>query len=178
MTGRTPAKAPQIAELLRPLVSHGVDFVLIGGMAGLSHGSNYPSYDVDVAYARDRSNLERLVAALEEIGVTLRGAPSDLPFQLDARTFEKGANFTFTTPYGDLDVLADVGGVSSYEQLREAAEEQELAGVSIRVASIDHLIAMKSAANRTKDKLMVEEYIAIADEQAAAAAGDQEASSS
>ena len=35
----------------------------------------------------------------------------------------------------------------------------------IRVASIDHLISMKRAANRTKDKLMLEEYIVIADEQ-------------
>ena len=177
MTEQASPKAPRIAELLGPLVRHGVDFVLIGGMAGLAHGSNYPSFDVDVAYARDESNLERLVAALKEIDVTLRGAPADLPFQLDVRTFQNGANFTFVTPFGDLDVLADVGGISSYEQLRSAAEVKELAGVPVRVASIDHLIAMKRAANRTKDKLMVEEYIAIADEQATAA-GDQETSSS
>ena len=62
-----PPRAPELRGLLEPLVRHGVDFVLIGGMAGIALGSAYPSYDVDVVYARDRANLERLVAALQEI---------------------------------------------------------------------------------------------------------------
>ena len=44
--------------------SDGVDFVVIGGIAGIAHGSSYPSYDLDLAYARDHENIERLVAAL------------------------------------------------------------------------------------------------------------------
>lgn len=162
---RLPAEAPRVGELLEPLVRHGVDFVLIGGMAGLARGSNFPSFDVDVAYARDTGNLERLARALDEIGVSLRGAPADLPFQLDVRTLENGANFTFVTPHGDLDVLGDVAGISAYSALRAEAERKQVGGVSVLVASIDHLIAMKRAAKRTKDKLMLEEYIVIADEQ-------------
>lgn len=160
-----PPKAPEFRQLLGPLIEHGVDFVLIGGQAGISHGSTYPSYDLDVVYARDRDNVARLVAALKEIGVRLRGAPSDLPFQLDARTIENGANFTFETPYGDLDVLADAAGMRSYAELKSGSVEREVFGHHVRVASIDHLIAMKRAAGRTKDKLMVEEYIVIADRQ-------------
>ncbi len=160
-----PPKAAEVPKLLAPLVRHGVDFVLVGGQAGLALGANYPSFDVDVAYARGHANAVRLVAALDEIGVRLRGAPPDLPFQLEPETIENGANFTFITPYGDLDVLADVGGIRSYEELSSHAQEKEISGLTIRVASIDHLIAMKRAANRTKDKLMLEEYIVIADEQ-------------
>ncbi len=160
-----PPKAPDVRALLEPLIRHDVDFVLVGGMAGSAHGSNYPSYDVDIAYARDRGNLERLVAALAEIGVTLRGGPPDLPFQLEVRTLENGVNFTFVTPHGDLDVLADVGGVKSYDELRVASEQKELWGLPVRIASIDHLIAMKRAANRAKDRIMLEEYVVIADEQ-------------
>jgi hypothetical protein len=160
-----PANAPEAGRLLGPLISHGVDFILIGGQAGIAHGSSYPSYDLDVLYARGHDNVVRLVAALEEIGVRLRGAPKDLPFTLDARTIENGANFTFITPYGDLDVLADAAGTPSYAELKSAAIEREVFGHVVRVASIDHLIAMKRAANRTKDKLMVEEYIELADEQ-------------
>ncbi len=159
-----PPKAPDLRRLLRPLMNHGVNFVLIGGMAGIARGSSYPSYDLDVAYARDKANVRRLVSALEEIRVRLRGAPADLPFQLDERTIENGANFTFVTPFGDLDVLADIAGVRSYEELATAAEEKQIFGIPVRVASLDHLIAMKRAANRPKDRNMVEEYVVLADE--------------
>jgi hypothetical protein len=167
-----PAKAPEVGRLIGFLIAHGVDFVLIGGQAGISHGSSYPSYDLDVLYARDRDNVVRLVAALEEIGVRLRGAPADLPFVLDAKTIENEANFTFVTPYGDLDVLADAAGMPSYEELKADAVDRELFGHLVKVASIDHLIAMKRAANRPKDRLMVEEYIVLADRQRFAEAGE------
>lgn len=155
----------QASPLLRALAGHGVDFVVVGGMAGLAHGSAYPTFDLDIAYARDRENIARLVAALEEIGVTLRGAPVDLPFQLDARTIENGANFTFDSAYGSFDILGDAAGIHNYDELRGEAVAATIEGIEVRVASIDHLIAMKRAANRPKDKLMVEEYIVLADEQ-------------
>jgi hypothetical protein len=159
-----PRKAPDAAQLLGPFVRRGVDFVVVGGVAGLAQGSNFPTFDLDLAYSRDRSNVERLVTALTEIGVKLRGAPEELPFQLDVGTIENGANFTFITEHGDLDVLGDIAGIPSFEQLRDAAKLRIVGGFEVRVASIDHLIAMKRAANRTKDKLMLEEYIVLADE--------------
>ncbi|HEX8689921.1 MAG TPA: hypothetical protein VF729_06740 [Solirubrobacterales bacterium] len=164
----------QADRLLQKLSDHGVDFVVVGGMAGLAHGSAYPTFDLDVAYARDRANLERLAGALRELGVTLRGAPADLPFQLDAETLARGANFTFDSPYGSFDILGDAAGMDSYDSLRAEAAVVTIEGVEVRVASIDHLIAMKRAANRTKDKLMVEEYIVLADEQAKAAEAECE----
>jgi predicted nucleotidyltransferase len=167
----TPLKAH---PLLRALTAHGVDFVVVGGAAGLAHGSAYPTYDLDVAYARDRQNIVHLVAALKDIGVTLRGAPADLPFQLGSRTIENGANFMFDSPYGSFDILGDAAGIGNYDELRSNAIEANIEGVEVRVASIDHLIAMKRAAGRTKDKLMVEEYIVIADEQRRRESGDGE----
>ncbi|HKH64849.1 MAG TPA: hypothetical protein VKA35_05255 [Solirubrobacterales bacterium] len=164
MTESLPQKAPDLRGLLGPLVGQGVNFVLIGGMAGIARGSSYPSFDLDVAYGRDKANVRRLVSALREIGVRLRGAPADLPFQLDERTIENGANFTFVTPFGDLDVLADVDGIRSYDELAAGAEEREIFGYPVLVASLDHLIAMKRAANRPKDRNMVEEYVVLAEE--------------
>jgi hypothetical protein len=153
----------QLEPLLGALERQGVDFVVVGGVAGLAHGSAYPTYDFDIAYSRDEANLRRLATALADIGVRLRGAPPDLPFQADARTLANGANFTFDTEFGSFDILGDVAGVKSYESLRRKSKLKRLAGVEVRVASLDDLIAMKRAANRVKDRLMVLEYVELTD---------------
>ena len=151
--------------ILHALLAHEVDFVLIGGLAGIIHGSSYPSYDVDIAYARDPENLKRLAAALRELGATLRGAPRKLPFKLDARTLKNGSHFTFATRYGSLDILSDPDGAPAYDKLKRAAgRPQEFEGEPIHVASLDHLIAMKDASARTKDQLMATEYRVLSDE--------------
>jgi len=168
-----PPKPPDLRALFAPLVHHGVDFVMVGGMAGLSHGSSYPSYDLDIVYARDRGNIERLVESLREIGVRLRGAPDDLPFLLDVKTIENGSNFTFVTPHGDFDILGHADGMPSYEELKADALVRDILGFDIRVAAIEHLIAMKRAANRPKDRVAVEEYIGLANRQRAAERGEE-----
>jgi hypothetical protein len=150
--------------IIEALAQAEVDFVLIGGLAGGAHGSAYPTYDLDVMYARDRQNLERIATVLTELGATLRGAPPSLPFVLDAKTLQRGSNFTFSTRLGPVDFLAEPTGAPQYEKVREAAEKIDLGGLTVRVASLDHLIAMKEAAGRTKDKLMATEYRALADE--------------
>jgi hypothetical protein len=150
--------------LLEALSEAGVDFVLIGGLAGGSYGSAYATFDVDVAYSRSHENIERLARALTGLGATLRGAPPDLPFQLDAKTIENGANITFDTRLGSLDILGDPAGAPSYDALRAAGTTIDVGVFEVVVASLDHLIAMKEAAGRPKDKLMATEYRVLSDE--------------
>src|SRR5919197_895011 len=164
------AALPEPAEfkprpILRKLRENKVDFVLIGGLAGIARGSSYPTYDVDIAYARDEANLERLAAALRELGATLRGAPPDVPFLLDARTLKAGAHFTFETAFGSIDILSDPEGAPPYDRLKASAgRPAEVEGEQMFVASLDHLIAMKDRSGRTKDKLMATEYRVLSDQ--------------
>jgi transcriptional regulator with XRE-family HTH domain len=151
----------ETGPLLDALDRNHVEFVVIGGVAGLAHGSAYPTYDLDIAYARNGQNLERMAAALREIGVTLRGAPVDLSFQVDAVTLEAGMNFTFLTEFGEFDILGHVDGIRNYEELRSGSVVHEVGGIPVQVASLNHLIGMKRRVDRTKDQLMVEEYVSM-----------------
>jgi hypothetical protein len=150
--------------ILERLAAGSVDFVVVGGVAGGAHGSAFATFDVDVAYARDPDNLQRLAAVLVSLGARLRGAPHDVPFLLDARTLAQGANFTFETSLGSLDILGDAAGAPPYERLRGEATAIEVGSQIVRIASLDHLISMKEAAGRPKDKGMAAEYRLLADE--------------
>jgi hypothetical protein len=150
--------------LLELLVRHGVDFVLVGGLAAAARGSARATFDLDIAYARDDQNLERLAAALQETGAKLRGAPADVPFLLDPETLKRGSNLTFATRNGPLDILGDPPGAPSYRELRAAATPVELRAATVHVASLDHMIAMKEASGRSHDNAVSAELRLISDE--------------
>ena len=151
------------APALEWLARAGVDFVVIGGVAGGAHGSAFGTYDLDIAYSRDPENLERLADVLRSLGGRLRGAPADAPFLLDARTLAAGSNFTFSTTFGAIDILGDPAGAPPYERLKAEATTIQIRGLPVRIASLDHLIAMKEAAGRAKDENMALEYRALSD---------------
>ncbi len=152
--------------ILRVLAEHDVDCVVIGGLAGNIHGSARATYDVDIVYSREQKNLERLAEALRDLDARLSGpnVPPDLPFRLDAETLRRGANCTFDTRHGRFDILAEPQGAPAYDELRRAARDAEVGGVEIRAASLDHLIAMKRASGREKDRGDIAEYTLISDE--------------
>ena len=149
---------------LRTLVDHGVRFVLIGGFAGALRGSPVITGDLDICYARDGANLEALASALRALEARLRGAPHDVPFELDAPTLKAGDHFTFATSVGALDCLGTPSGTSGFDDLDAAATTEDIDGLSIRVASIEDLIRMKRAAGRPKDRIALEWLTALRDE--------------
>jgi hypothetical protein len=149
---------------LRALVDHGVRFVLIGGYAAALRGSPMITGDVDVCYARDTENLERLARALGGLHARLRGAPADVPFRLDAGALAAGDHFTFTTDAGPIDCLGTPAGTDGFADLDTAATDEDLDGLIVRVASLDDLIRMKRAADRPQDRIAVEWLSALRDE--------------
>jgi hypothetical protein len=151
-------------EALLALVRNNVAFIVIGGIAGGAHGSPQVTFDLDVCYERSRESLERLARALQEMHATLRGAPPDLPFGLDARTLPAGDHFTFSTDFGDLDCLGTPSGTSGYDDLIRNAIEVEVDGVAVKIAGLDDLIRMKRASGRPKDLYALEILGALRDE--------------
>lgn len=138
--------------IVRQLVQHKVEFVVIGGLAMVSHGSPYPTDDFDACYLRTPENIAALAAAFAAHQPYLRGAPPGLPFRWDAPTIQAGLNFTLTTDLGPVDFLGEVSGVGRYEQALANSVELDVCGFPIRVLTIDALIDAKKAAGRGKDR--------------------------
>jgi hypothetical protein len=143
-------------KLLHVLNRHGVAYVVVGGMAAVAHGSPLPTEDVDVTPARDRDNLDRLAAALRELGARLRSEhePTGIAFACDgAFLAAQSKMLNLMTDLGDVDVvIAPAGFRRGYDDLVRRAILIDLGdGVSTRVASLDDVIRSKRAAGRAKD---------------------------
>jgi hypothetical protein len=150
---------------IQVLQRHEVRFVLIGGVAGRLWGSPTMTNDVDICYDRERANLERLAAALEELGARLRDVDDDVPFLLDAKTLASGQNFTFITSLGPLDILGLPAGVKDFNELAVNASIFDLGdGVTVAVCDLEDLIRMKRAAGRPKDRVELEILAAVREE--------------
>jgi predicted nucleotidyltransferase len=135
------------------LADAGVEFIVIGGQAEALMGSARVTYDVDLCYRRTQPNLERLAAALSRLRLTLRGAPSDLKFHVDARSLALGSNFTFEvdSEYA-LDLLAYLEPIGTYEDLLPGTQTITMGNRTIRIIGLDDLIRIKRYLGRPKDR--------------------------
>jgi hypothetical protein len=144
-------EAPLDAErVLAVLAAHGVDYVLVGGLAVQTHGHVRTTVDVDVYPRPEPDNLRRLADALNELGARTLNPGGDA-IAIDASMLPRATLWQFETPHGAIDVLHDAPGAPPYDELRERALEIELGEISLAVAGLDDLISMKRASARPVD---------------------------
>lgn len=122
-------------RILRALTDHGVDFVVVGGIAVIVHGYVHATKDIDLVARREPENDRRLDSALASLKAGSVGG-------------------AWLTHAGWLRVLDGIPGMTGYDQLRARAIAIELPGVGeLLVAGYDDLVAMKRAAGRPQDEM-------------------------
>lgn len=141
-------------ELFACLDRHQVQYVLIGGLAAVLHGSPLPTVDADICPSRDRENLTRLAAALRELDARIRSAdtPTGVPFPVEATFLSSVELLNLQTRVGDLDLVFVLAGGSDYESLARRARAMRVRDLTIHVAALDDVIRSKEAADRPKDR--------------------------
>ncbi|MGH8559110.1 MAG: hypothetical protein ACRESZ_16970, partial [Methylococcales bacterium] len=136
-------------DLFGTFERHYVDYLLIGGLAVSLHGVERATMDVDITVATNPENLAHLIDAARELGLT-----PVLPVSLESlanlellRRWHKERNleaFALRTP--------DLAGVTldvllfppvEFPGMAQRAAIFQVAGIAIRVAAIDDLIALK-----------------------------------
>ena len=155
-------------ELISTLSRANVEFIVVGGVAATGHGSARLTRDLDVVYRRTPENISRLVSALLPLNPYLRGAPPGLPFSWSEETIRKGLNFTLITKLGALDLLGEITGGGTYENILPHSIKLQLHGTECFCLGLDYLIKVKRAAGRPKDFEAIAELEAIREEQSRA----------
>jgi predicted nucleotidyltransferase len=154
----------QFSNILALLLEAEIEFILVGGLAAMAHGSAAATLDVDVVYSRKPENIAKLVKALEPVSPYLRGAAPGLPFEFDEKTVRMGLNFTLTTKLGDVDFLGEIAGGGTFETLVAQTDRRMLFDVSLLCVTLEKLIQLKQAAGRPKDLNAIAELQALLEE--------------
>jgi hypothetical protein len=143
--------------ILRVLAAHGVDHVVIGGIAAALHGADHVTTDIDITPRRDAPNAQRLSSALAELDARIRvaGIVGGLRFDHDGRSLLGSGVWNLTTRHGDLDISFIPTGTDGWDDLRPGAVVVDLDGTSVAVAALEDVIRSKEAADRPKDRLIL-----------------------
>lgn len=134
-----------------------------------------PTLDFDLLPRSDDENLDRLAAALIELGAYLRvgGLTDDearsLPTIIDGRSLRGMVLSTWRTGAGDVDVLrhlrAEDGVRVDFENLSQRALAVEVVGLDVHVVGLRDLIGSKRFAGRDKDLEVLPELERLLDEE-------------
>lgn len=149
-------------QLLQRFADAEFDFVVIGGYAGVLHGSSMVTTDLDLCAVLSSENIGKLRSILTDLHPTHRTTDKKLSFLEYPPANTPVANLYLVTDGGVVDVLSNVLGVGDYARLRKNALEIPLFGRRCPVISLEDLIVAKQAVGREKDLLAVKELRAIA----------------
>ena len=151
----------QLNRLIDRLRDADIDFVIVGGFAGMLHGSTLVTRDLDVCAVLTRESVAKLRETLGDLKPTHRQTPQRLSFLDNPNPGVEVHNLYLETTLGPLDILSSIKGVGDYARVREASIEIELFGRRCRVISIEDLVRAKESLARPKDLLAAQELRAI-----------------
>jgi hypothetical protein len=143
-----------LRELIATLARHGVDYLVIGGVATQVHGHRRTTMDLDLTPDPSPENLRRLGTALAELEARPRDAGAEKA-EIAASDPERLAIAAVVPPlltrHGQIHILKEPKGARGFDEMRARALVVDLNGNEVAIASLDDLIRMKRAAGRPAD---------------------------
>jgi predicted nucleotidyltransferase len=146
------APSLRLRELLQRLVEADIRFILVGGLAVNAWGYLRGTRDLDVVPDPDRENLDKLGVVLQELGGRVDVGGRLLDSSAISTFLKTGDRTLVLTELGQIDVLQGLPQVPRYEELESQAHDIDLEGLAVRVCSLEHLLAMKRASDRPRDR--------------------------
>lgn len=154
---------PRFALILKTLVEHRVQFIVVGNVSARLHGAPVLTDDLDLVHARAPENVSRLLEALKALSAYYR----DRRLKPRAAFLETDGHNLLMTTAGPLDLLGTLKNDRGYLELLPHTEELKLKGLKIRVLDLPTLIRIKEETGRPKDKAVLPLLRSILAERAA-----------
>lgn len=163
MTALEFESAVDVFSILRVLVEHDVEFVVIGGIAVARHGYVRATKDLDIVPNPQPQNLEKLLSAVDQLGAKQLEIGDfrlqELPLDLTAENLALGGNWALSTVSGRLDVLQFIEGALETEEdyariFREGVESRFDFG-AVHFVGYEELVDLKMLAGREGDLIDV-----------------------
>jgi predicted nucleotidyltransferase len=139
--------APFLAEIGRALQAVQLEALLIGNAAAALQGAPVTTVDFDFFFRRTPRNLAKLKVFARRVGATVLRPYYPVSDLFRVVRDEDGLQ---------IDFMGTIHGVRSFEGVRERAARVEIAGVSILVASLSDIVRSKRAANRPRDRAVLD----------------------
>jgi hypothetical protein len=146
------AEPLRLRQLLEQLVAAEIRFVLVGGLAVNAWGYIRATRDVDIVPDSSPDNLERLDALLAGLGGRVDVGGRLLDSNAISPFLKTGDRTLVVTELGRVDVLQGLPQIPSFAVLDATATDVDMDGLAVRVCSLDHLLEMKRASERPRDR--------------------------
>jgi hypothetical protein len=144
------------------LEQHRVQYVVVGGVAAVLQGAPVTTFDIDALIKVDALNIDRLAKVLSILDARYREHHDLRPTTSDLAA---GGHLLLMTNSGPFDVLGFIGGGRRYEDVAASTRKLSLGDMTIKVLSIEALIADKKMLGRDKDLVAVRLLEAALDRQ-------------
>lgn len=150
-----PERSPnRFLEQLKVLVRHGVDFIVVGGVAAVFEGAPIVTLDLDIVYDGTSENNSRLAGALKELNALYKD-PAGRRIVPDTGKLATIKTHLLLTDSGGLDVLRAIGEDLTYTDLLERSSWYEVEGTRLCVLNLEAVIESKEFADRDKDRAVL-----------------------
>jgi hypothetical protein len=135
------------SDLLRELLNHDVQFLIVGAHAMAVHGVPRATGDIDIFFAPTPSNVQSLMQAL-----TAFGAPIESHGVSEDSLLTLGTIYQLGLPPRRIDLINRIDGVS-FAEAWDTRIYTKVDQLKLPVIGIDALRKNKESTGREKDKL-------------------------
>lgn len=140
-------------RIVRKLILHEVEFVLIGGHAVVYHGVRRTTADIDILVRPTEENGQKIVEAFKSLKLDVSG--------IKASDFTTGQVFSFGTEPDAVDIMNFSVGVS-LDTIFDNAVSARIDDLAFKVIDIRDLLRNKEGLQRSNEKHLVDQQDILA----------------